>query len=241
MMVYMPLKQGSIYSVTDLIKGKVVYVGQTTASLKSRISQHKFSDSILGKSLRKYGIARFQFCIIKTTTYESLDTWESYFIGKFNTLHPNGMNLCLPIGTGRLSEYSKTKIRKSHSKHKIFAINSNGDIKEFLSNRHAALELGINTGHVWQAVNGERYSAGGYAFWREGEPPKTKEDVVLRKSLNIVAISSSGEELHFNSARACGKMLGVDPSSVIRIAKGIKGKSLKGYTFKIIKIGEKDD
>lgn len=222
--------KGKIYKVEDA--GKVIYVGQTTQELSHRITQHKSSDSILGRKMR---YKELQFSIVKEVSIVELDAWECFYIGHFNTIYPNGCNLQLPISSARMSDAIKAKIRKTKSKYKIYSIDKAGIIREFLSIRHASLALKINLAHIWEALNGKRYAAGEMAFWKAGQTAKTVEDIKVRKSTALIAVDeNTGQSFTFASGYQCGKMLRIDSATVLR---GLKAKTeIKYKNYRIRRI-----
>lgn len=106
-----------IYKITNTITGKC-YIGQTTQRLKARWAYHNSSasgclaikSSIKKYSKEKHNIELIQECVNK----QQADDLECKFINDFNTLVPNGYNICLGGGapmTGRKhSEEAKYKI-----------------------------------------------------------------------------------------------------------------------------------
>lgn len=85
-----------IYLITNKINNKK-YVGQTTQSVKKRFIQHKSSkssNSILHKSIRKYGKENFVISVLmECYSIDELNYFEQYFIEYYNTLSKNGYNL----------------------------------------------------------------------------------------------------------------------------------------------------
>lgn len=114
-----------IYKVTNKINGKI-YIGQTTANLEKRRSQHLYDSktnrykSIFHRALRKYGVDCFTWSIIETcNTYEELDEMEFHYIMQYDS-HINGYNMCVntycqsgklnPNYGNRMSEETKNKL-----------------------------------------------------------------------------------------------------------------------------------
>ena len=86
-----------IYQFTNKLDGKM-YIGQTTTSLKKRLSQHYSTnkDTYFYRALRKYGKENFiveEIC--SATNIDDLNYLEEYFIQYYNTLKPNGYNIAL--------------------------------------------------------------------------------------------------------------------------------------------------
>ena len=53
-------RYGIIYKIQNKVTNKI-YIGLTTRSLKERIEDHKLNKSLIGFSIRKYGINNFIF------------------------------------------------------------------------------------------------------------------------------------------------------------------------------------
>jgi len=108
-----------IYKATNKIN-KMSYIGQTTTTLKRRISTHKNSAKFYNgyyfhKALRKYGIDNFDWKILKYCKNKNeLDRWEKYYITIFNTKVPIGYNLTNG-GEGSLGRILTPKQRKKLS------------------------------------------------------------------------------------------------------------------------------
>lgn len=93
------------------------YVGQT-CNMKNRKRQHKQPSSqcpLINRAIKKYGFENFAEEILLTDlTLDAANHWESYYIQHFNTLSPNGYNLC----TGGLNSLhapeTKLKIGLAH-------------------------------------------------------------------------------------------------------------------------------
>ena len=74
---------GYIYKITNKINGKV-YVGQTIKNYEERFRQHRlnynkeyFSQIVLYKAFKKYGIENFSFEMIEEVEKEKLDRDEN--------------------------------------------------------------------------------------------------------------------------------------------------------------------
>jgi group I intron endonuclease len=107
-----------IYKITNLVNGKV-YIGQTTKSIKERWKWHVAHKGckFLNRAIRKYGKDNFKIEEIYTAfTKEELDASEKYFIKEFNTLVPNGYNICIggaaPMQNRKHSVEAKSTISK---------------------------------------------------------------------------------------------------------------------------------
>lgn len=83
---------GIIYCIT-FPSGKK-YIGQTRQVLKKRIAQNLSSNNntLISKAFRKYN--DFIVSIVLECDDNHLDEQEKYFIEKYNTINPNGYNMC---------------------------------------------------------------------------------------------------------------------------------------------------
>lgn len=84
---------GVVYLIWNLVNDKK-YVGQTTKSLKIRISRHIYDkNSLIGKAIRKYGTENFRWGIIeKCDNQEQLNEREIFWIAKLRCKTPIGYN-----------------------------------------------------------------------------------------------------------------------------------------------------
>jgi hypothetical protein len=115
---------GEIYIITNMQTNKA-YVGQTSSHYlnhkkyrpkgyngrfanhisESRTDENK--QTYLKAAIRKYGPSNFRVDLVKRCKIEDLDSEETHYILKYNTLYPNGYNLT--IG-GKSTRYSRAKI-----------------------------------------------------------------------------------------------------------------------------------
>lgn len=110
---------GIIYMITSPSGKK--YVGQTIQPLDKRWKQHldaskktyKDNCKVLNKSLRKYGDIHFKVEILEECANEILNSREIYYIEKYNTIVPNGMNI--KNGGSNGTHHIDTKIKISES------------------------------------------------------------------------------------------------------------------------------
>ena len=102
----------TIYILENKINKKC-YVGQTTILFKYRFKQHIKSNSVIGKTLRKYGIDNFDKILIEDVPEEKLNELEIEYIQKYNSVYPNGYNLTFGGEGGKLSEETKKKMSEA--------------------------------------------------------------------------------------------------------------------------------
>ncbi len=135
------MKLGRIYIATNKINKKK-YIGQTAFSFEHRLKDHQKEkkNRHFGNALRKYGVNGFD---IQQIIYarDDLNYWEQYFIGKLNTLYPNGYNHTTGGGNNFvLSSATKEKLSKAHKGHPGPVISEAARIrmsKERMGNKHA--------------------------------------------------------------------------------------------------------
>ncbi len=110
---------GIIYMITSPSGKK--YIGQTVQSLENRWKQHidaskrEYKDNckVLNKSLRKYGEKHFLIELLEECEQEYLNERELFYIEKYNTIVPNGMNIKRGGSNGKQHEDTKKKINDS--------------------------------------------------------------------------------------------------------------------------------
>ena len=163
------------------------YIGQTIMSMKDRHYGHLRKSLMVDNKIRKHGYTLY---ILNVCRIEFLNEFERYYIKKYNTLYPNGLNHT----TGGDSEYHITeerkkylseinsgpnhpnygktrdkeivkKIAKSRSR-AILQYSDTGEfIKEYESTRQAEIETGIPNSNIAKCLKGDRPLAGGF-IWR---------------------------------------------------------------------------
>ncbi len=109
-----------IYKITNKINGKC-YVGQTTKSIEQRWKAHCWqcnfnNNMIIYRAIKKYGKENFSIeKICDCQNQKELNESEVKYIKYFDTMCPNGYNLCGGGGgTGIMSDIVKKKISKAH-------------------------------------------------------------------------------------------------------------------------------
>lgn len=104
-----------IYKITNKVNGKQ-YIGQTIRNLNTRITEHKSSNSAVGKAIQKYGIDNFLIEVIdEVETVEQLNKLEE----KYVTLEFVNSNKTYNsrLGGGNFGKHSdETKLKLSLSK-----------------------------------------------------------------------------------------------------------------------------
>lgn len=104
-----------IYKIVNLVNHKV-YIGQTIRGLRERWRQHVYnarhgSDYAIHAAIRKYGEDNFELEIIDTADdRDELDSKEIYWIQVYNSMSPNGYNLCSGGKTPRMTPEIRYKL-----------------------------------------------------------------------------------------------------------------------------------
>jgi len=101
-----------IYSTTNLINNKQ-YVGQT---IKESGVEYLGSGLLIMKAIKKYGKGSFERqVLIECSSQQELNEQEIFWIGRLDTMIPNGYNLALGgVGPGRCSEETKRRISEAN-------------------------------------------------------------------------------------------------------------------------------
>ena len=128
-----------IYRITNTVKKKI-YIGQTIQPIKDRWKRHLFdarngSNYAIHAAIRKYGEINFEIDVIDTAnSREELDFKEMYWIKTYNSISPNGYNLCEGGHSPRWTPEIREKLSGDNhwTKHKSFS-------KESLKKKHDSL------------------------------------------------------------------------------------------------------
>lgn len=81
-----------IYKITNALNG-MAYVGQTTRTIKRRVYEHRYKNSLIGKAIKVLGEENFTFEVLEVCkNKEELNEKERYWIEHLNLITPNGYN-----------------------------------------------------------------------------------------------------------------------------------------------------
>lgn len=100
----------------------MIYVGQTSRNVQIRWKEHrvKAKDRYLNNAIKEFGVDKFEFILVKELPNDSLDKEEKELIYSYNSIYPNGYNICI----GR-SSWTITQSKKGgssdigHDKHSL--------------------------------------------------------------------------------------------------------------------------
>ena len=197
-----------IYKIENKLNGKV-YIGQTIRSFEERINEHKRKHKRgIGQAIDKYGEENFTYEIIDYADSEnSLNELEIYYIQYFNSLVPNGYNLCL--GGGNTSGYHHTEESKS--------------------------KMSKSQKGKWEKENnpfyGKHHSEEQKAKWskqRKGrDMSKARESSIEKNRKKVINLDTLQV---FNSIKEAGEFYNIASTHITRVCKG-KRKTCKGYHF----------
>ena len=102
-----------IYKITNKLNGKV-YIGQSI-DIDTRWRQHinTKDDTLIHKSIQKYGAENFRFEILLECPVEMLNDWERDMIALYDCISPNGYNLTEGGGGCKCSEETRLKMSEA--------------------------------------------------------------------------------------------------------------------------------
>lgn len=166
-----------IYKITNTINGKI-YIGQSIY-LKKRIKRHlsykSHKDNLaLYKAFNKYGIDKFTIKILETIDTgkcadikSELDMLEIFYIKKYDSYN-SGYNQTLGGDVGiagyKFTEEQRRKVSEhqklcAHNFYKPVYLKSiiTGNIKMYISERHAAEDLKCSHSQISRVCNKKQY------------------------------------------------------------------------------------
>jgi len=179
---------GVIYKLTNTINSKS-YIGQTINFTK-RMNEHRRSaingeDYYLYRAMKKYGLDAFKIdIIIRCNNIAELNTFECYYINKYNTFNKHfGYNST--SGGGGCSGHKQSentinsRVRKNNKAVLQYDLNGNF-IKAWKSIRCAAEKLGLDRPNISNCCNGKKVKQVGGFVWRlKSDGFKKKLDINL--------------------------------------------------------------
>lgn len=198
-----------IYKATNKKNGKI-YIGQTSRTLKERMSEHiRHNLTAFDKALQKYGIESFTVEQIDTAnSIDELNEKEKYWIAKYNSVLPNGYNMCAG-GDNTLGYHHReeSKQKMSTVKKGMFV----GSNNPFYGKRHSE-----------EAKH--KMSAG-----RKGMAHLTNDQVQrLRQSHHTVKVRNIETDEIFDTIKEAAKKYNLKDTHITRVCKG-KRKTTGGF------------
>src|SRR5262245_55009794 len=113
------MKTGVIYGLKSELTGRICYVGQTRGCVYVRYKGHVRGKTLASKTIRFFGEEDFSVVVIEQVPEDKLNAAEAYWIVKFNTLAPGGLNCTEGGGASRRS--AATKVRMSVARKAVWA------------------------------------------------------------------------------------------------------------------------
>lgn len=157
----------SIYQLT--LPDNMSYIGKTGNKLADRwdsgwgyFKNYRFFSAIMDYGWRNVK----KECLVSGLDQETASELEKKYVSEFNTLYPNGYNLTTGGDDGyTFADVVRTQLSLALSK-PIFQIDreSGAIIQEWPSAKVASETLHINHGHISEAANDKRHSAGGFGW-----------------------------------------------------------------------------
>lgn len=162
-----------IYIITNDINNKV-YIGQSV-NAHNRFLQHiseaklQSNQMLIHKAMQKYGVEHFSYSILEYQI-ENYDEQECYWIKYYNSIQPNGYNVCTGgQGVGSGTFHPLAKIKNIDELMCLYDLIKNTDIPFYILSIQFQLSeaqiSAINTGHCYYndefvyPLRPKRYSA----------------------------------------------------------------------------------
>jgi group I intron endonuclease len=186
-----------IYKITNKVNGKI-YIGQTIHDLEKRWKEHKRharqnrsnKSHAICNSIVKYGAENFTIeSIFSIFNINDADEFEIYFISKFNTLAPNGLNLS--PGGSNVTHTSEVK-RKISKK-----------IKELWNSSGHSQKISKKIKELWNS-SGYRQKIS-----KANSIPITGHCITSGVEVSFPSIKIAGEVLNINARNISAAIKGV--------------------------------
>ena len=230
---------GSIYKITNKITNKS-YIGLTTKTVEKRWKGHlnkaikEKKDQHICCAIRKYGQENFiieELC--SCFNRESLNKTEQILILQHNTLSPGGYNLTTGGYSYNISE-STRKLRREMGRknkgHRHSEESKKAMSKKAIERMKCPLKREISRNNLIKIKSNLNTPP--------HKMPHSKESKLKmsRKKLSgeIVAYKENAEIGRYLSVLDCSDYLNLNPASIRNVLCG-RGKSLHGFTFRVIK------
>lgn len=149
---------GYIYKIQNLINGNV-YIGQTVKPVEKRFQQHRnnydkpyFSQLILYKAFKKYGLDNFSFEALEKVDNDKLDEREKYWIDYYDS-YKNGYNMTLGGRSVELYKWDLQEILDLYHLHK-----SARKVAEIIGCDHSTIDHLLNANNIPRYSRGEQFN-----------------------------------------------------------------------------------
>lgn len=205
-----------IYLFTNKINNKQ-YVGLTTRDLEVRKQEHlRNKNGYFANALKHHGVENFNLTVIdEADNLDELNALEIKYIQEFNTMYPNGYNLCLGGGvTDGFTHSEESKRMMSMTKKAKGSMV--GEKNHFYGKTHTE-EAKSKMSKVHK----------GKVITEESRERMSKSSA----SAKPVRCITDGKE--FISAKKAGDYYGITPTHISRVCRGVN-KTTHGMLFEFI-------
>lgn len=214
---------GYIYKITNIKNGKC-YIGETIQNYKKRWRDHiycskndKSGSPVLVNAFKKHGIDNFKFEVLIICFDDKRFEMETHYIKKYNSLVPNGYNICL--GGKGISGFKFTDEMKQKLKDKQQA-------SEKWKEACQKNIIGKRKGEI-RSEEIKRKISEGMKKYRENNKDKSGKKV-LQYSLDGQLINT------YPSIAEAGRQLNITPQSISKVIHGQR-KTCRGFLWKFEK------
>jgi group I intron endonuclease len=227
-----------IYKITNKINNKI-YIGQTIHSIHSRFLKHKTIARVknsdykaIHKAINKYGEDNFLLELVEEChSMEELNNKETEYIKQFNSLSPNGYNLCTGGFNKIPSPETIQKIKDTRKRRAITRIHMKTGERRTYNSITEAIEEGFTNSSITYCLSKKhKHHAGYYWIYAENELEiiKTKNDLRKRP---IIQLDKDGNTVNMFESISAAEKLGFDHSKIILCCQN-KRNTHKHYIWK---------
>lgn len=207
---------GSIYLIKNDVNDKV-YIGQTIQQVETRFKQHlRLNKSnkrqAIFKAIESIGKEHFSYVVLESNieTYSELNKLEEYYISKYDSIIPNGYNLC-PGG----QRWRRKRLLNEKDKIQVIALYSEGE-----SSRKIAEQFNVSNATILDILH-------------------SAEVVMRKKNCNLPNRTSKIKKCELEKMFCEEKMLIKDIASELGVNTKTIYRALKRYNLKEYNAGQK--